>query len=62
MTKHGTGAGEERPEERIMRRISGACGLGALTGVLLVACAPAPETATAAREAEMKPRGAATLR
>src|SRR5918996_576712 len=34
-----------------MRRILGACVPGALTGVLLVACAPAPETQTAASEA-----------
>src|SRR5262245_58860500 len=52
---------QNRLEETIMRSILGTCVLGALS-VALVACAPAPETKTAApeaatpaKEAEMKP-------
>jgi len=62
MKTHRTGTREEWLSKRIMRRILGPCVLGALTGVVLVACAPAPETKTAApatatpaKETEMKP-------
>src|SRR5688572_3985288 len=45
------GGAAPRRKETVMRSFPGAWALGALTATLLMACAPAPETKTAAPEA-----------